>query len=268
MRKTIQSFEKISLDYENMSYSNLEFRNLVNECNLLKDNSAENLTSEKSFRNDEEDENICNFCPKLSNFKKSSQMLSHALASKFNVISEKTQFESAEVIDFVQNSSIPTVINFKDEILFEENDEYLSGFYSKKEYKRKIEFLLEYYKYHCDIPRYFNSPLCSITNWYYNKCRKIMYYQVKKMMQNGKLLSHKTSHITSLYSSTGVSSKSRQKLLINVKGQQQKKNTRIITTTLLEESYKFVSNKIDMMEENLFHESYNKVINFYIFFFF
>ena len=44
---------------------------------------------------------------------------------------------------------------FKDNVYYDENEEYLKRFYKNTEYLTKIQILTEYYKFHKDIPRLF-----------------------------------------------------------------------------------------------------------------
>ena len=52
--------------------------------------------------------------------------------------------------------------------MLDEDNEYLFRFYKKKEYKTKLIELLEYYKFHNEIPRIFATPISELINKRYD----------------------------------------------------------------------------------------------------
>ena len=41
-------------------------------------------------------------------------------------------------------------------MILEEKDEFLLNYFEKNQYNEKIKFLVRYYKFHHEIPRFFN----------------------------------------------------------------------------------------------------------------
>lgn len=68
-----------------------------------------------------------------------------------------------------------------DQLVLDENMERLNRFYYKKEHKKKITKLTEYYKFHCEIPRLFMIPIIKVVNSHHNKKRRLKYYEVNKL---------------------------------------------------------------------------------------
>ena len=65
-----------------------------------------------------------------------------------------------------------------DKLVFDENMERLNRMYYKKEHKKKLQKLTEYYKYHSEIPRLFIKPILKVVNQHHNKKRRIKYFEV------------------------------------------------------------------------------------------
>ena len=57
--------------------------------------------------------------------------------------------------------------------------ERLNRMYYKKEYKKKVSKLTEYYKYHIEIPRLFMLPIVKVVNNFHNRKRRLKYFEVK-----------------------------------------------------------------------------------------
>ena len=47
--------------------------------------------------------------------------------------------------------------NFLDTVAYEEREDYLMNYYQGAKQKKKFTFLIEYFKYHKEIPRMFNK---------------------------------------------------------------------------------------------------------------
>jgi len=54
--------------------------------------------------------------------------------------------------------------------------------YNLYEYREKLPLLIEYYKFHNEIPRMFMMPISEMLNKFHDKKRRIEYYRVKKML--------------------------------------------------------------------------------------
>ena len=54
-----------------------------------------------------------------------------------------------------------------------ENNEYLLEFFERDEVQSKIDTLVEYYKYHNEVPRLFFKSLMRLIYKFYNKKRKL-----------------------------------------------------------------------------------------------
>ena len=65
-----------------------------------------------------------------------------------------------------------------DKLVFDENMERLNRFYYKKEHKKKLLKLTEYYKFHTEIPRLFMKFVIKVVNSHHNKKRRLKYYEV------------------------------------------------------------------------------------------
>lgn len=57
---------------------------------------------------------------------------------------------------------------------------FLTSFYGKKDIKSKKQSLLEYYKYHKDIPRLFMKPVFTSINRFHDKRRRLEYARIKR----------------------------------------------------------------------------------------
>ncbi|CAD8157682.1 unnamed protein product [Paramecium octaurelia] len=88
-----------------------------------------------------------------------------------------------DINEILSDAQTKIVINFKDQLAIDEDEEYLKRFYQLKEFPQKIELLTEYYKFHVDIARIFQEPICSILNKYYDKKRKYDYFRIAKMIE-------------------------------------------------------------------------------------
>lgn len=88
----------------------------------------------------------------------------------------------------MDKSSNSTVINFLDDICFSEEDEYMKRYYQKSNSADRLTSLVEYYKYHKDIPRSFMMPESDVVNGkphysdYHDKMRKVNYYKIKRFL--------------------------------------------------------------------------------------
>ncbi|CAD8133114.1 unnamed protein product [Paramecium pentaurelia] len=68
-----------------------------------------------------------------------------------------------------------TIIKFQDQVCYEENED----FYTLQNSKKKHKQLLEYYRYHTDIPRFFIKKITSLLETHHEKKREIKYNKIK-----------------------------------------------------------------------------------------
>ncbi|CAD8086884.1 unnamed protein product [Paramecium sonneborni] len=108
----------------------------------------------------------CPFCQKL----KRSKNVKHLYAYLINI----KNFE-----DFFSAKPVKWIIDFKDNLHVKENDEYLKNYYPITQQSNQFKQLLEYYKYHKDIPRMFFGFLADIANYFYEKKKKYEYRRIK-----------------------------------------------------------------------------------------
>ncbi|CAD8162051.1 unnamed protein product [Paramecium octaurelia] len=88
-----------------------------------------------------------------------------------------------EINEILSDASTKHVIHFKDWLTMDEEDEYFKRFYKMEEYPQKIALLTEYYKFHADIARIFQEPVCTVLNKYYDKKRKYDYFRIAKIIE-------------------------------------------------------------------------------------
>jgi hypothetical protein len=112
-------------------------------------------------------------------------MLNRALYLKYS--NSYDHLLTKEIEEFVENKHKRTVISFKDNVLIEEEEEYMTEVFEPTRTKKKVEFLTEYYKFHNEIPRIFIKEVSDVMNRYHDKKRRIDYYRIKKLLkeQNG-----------------------------------------------------------------------------------
>ena len=75
------------------------------------------------------------------------------------------------------------VINYKDDLTLDEEDEFLKRYYKLHEYDYKIGLLTEYYKFHKDISRMFMVPGTDCLNRYHDKTRRINYVKITTKLE-------------------------------------------------------------------------------------
>lgn len=84
--------------------------------------------------------------------------------------------------DFLDGVPKPSIIQFNDLVTYEESYEYFTEVYNFSDCFEKFPLLVEYYKFHNEIPRIFMKPVCNVVNKYHDKKRRMEYYRVKKML--------------------------------------------------------------------------------------
>ncbi|CAK62139.1 unnamed protein product (macronuclear) [Paramecium tetraurelia] len=117
----------------------------------------------------------CLFCQKYKQDGSFSLVLTKALYCKY-AQSQNFYFQR-DINDILENKRTKSRIRHYDLNMFDLENEYLRRFYKSSETNTRIQSLLEYYKYHINIPRNFNSNLI---NCRMEKVRNIQYRKIKK----------------------------------------------------------------------------------------
>ena len=78
------------------------------------------------------------------------------------------------------------MIQTTDELIYDESLERIHKFYRKKFYRDKLIKLIDYYKYHIEIPRMFKSPTYKTLNKFHNNKRRIRYNEVINIIKDKK----------------------------------------------------------------------------------
>ncbi|CAK57832.1 unnamed protein product (macronuclear) [Paramecium tetraurelia] len=111
----------------------------------------------------------CLFCQKYGrvttdkiNF---APLLNRALYTKYS----QSQWNGKKYEDLFSTKPVSWVIQFKDQLTFEDLDEFLKRFYPKSDHQSKFDQLLEYYKYHKDVPRMFLTRVSDLAIYFYEK---------------------------------------------------------------------------------------------------
>ncbi|CAD8206495.1 unnamed protein product [Paramecium pentaurelia] len=127
-------------------------------------------------------EEDCLFCQKYGrvttdkiNF---APLLNRALYTKYS----QSQWNGKKYEDLFSTKPVSWVIQFKDRLTFEDYDEFLKRFYPKSDQQSKFDQLLEYYKYHKDIPRMFLPRVSDLAIYFYEKKKQIEYRKIKFML--------------------------------------------------------------------------------------
>ncbi|CAD8187425.1 unnamed protein product [Paramecium pentaurelia] len=94
-----------------------------------------------------------------------------------------TYYYTKSLNDFIDNARSTQVINFHYILNLNDEAEYLRRTYTINEIVNKITSLVEYYKFHNDIPRCFIPKISDIMSNYYDKRRKIEYLRIKRMIE-------------------------------------------------------------------------------------
>ncbi|CAD8093475.1 unnamed protein product [Paramecium primaurelia] len=116
----------------------------------------------------------CMFCQKLQTDGSFQLILKRALYSKYS--QSQNFFYEKDINDILDEKQVKSTIRNKDNAQFGDEKEYMRRFYRYFESDDRIPSLLEYYKYHINIPRNFH---CKIINKRMEKVREIQYCKVK-----------------------------------------------------------------------------------------
>lgn len=112
--------------------------------------------------------------------------MNKALYSKYS--SSQNYYFTKDINDLLDAESTPATVFYRDLETILEQEEYikrlrllwLTRYYPKKELKAKKSALLEYYKYHKDIPRLFMNPVYGSINRFHDKRRRLEYARIKR----------------------------------------------------------------------------------------
>lgn len=160
------------------SCSNISKPDFSNDSNSILQNTKQ--FPENNSKNLYVDPKTCLFCPKLASFPQTFFMLNKALFLKYS--SSQNYYYTKDIQEFIDNTRKSNIINFKDSVLFEEKEEYLTRIYRTSEHNSKLSYLTEYYKYHKEVPRLFMTPCSGTINHFHDKKRRIEYYKIKRML--------------------------------------------------------------------------------------
>ena len=124
----------------------------------------------------------CLFCSRKLKETYYPKMIVKALYSKF--ASSQNYYYTRDINDILANNRTKAVIFQKDlNCYLEEDEEYLKRYYQINENSFKMKLLVEYYKFHKDIPRLFMQPTSDTLNRYHDKKRRLEYVRIKKMLK-------------------------------------------------------------------------------------
>ncbi|CAK85971.1 unnamed protein product (macronuclear) [Paramecium tetraurelia] len=84
--------------------------------------------------------------------------------------------------DFFAKTPAKWVIDFKDHLHLQDDDEYLKRFYPRGQQPQKLQSLLDYYRYHYNLPRIFFGVLAEIAISFFEKKKRFEYRRIKKML--------------------------------------------------------------------------------------
>ena len=97
--------------------------------------------------------------------------------------SSQNYYYIKQINDIIEDNRKKIAIVFKDQRTFDEEDQNLfKRYYSMEEIEGKNELLVEYYRYHNDVPRLFMDKLSDLMHEYFDKKRRINYIKITKML--------------------------------------------------------------------------------------
>ncbi|CAK90815.1 unnamed protein product (macronuclear) [Paramecium tetraurelia] len=112
----------------------------------------------------------------------SSNIINHTLYHKY--ASSQNYYFTKEINDILSKNRTPATIKFYDDIQYLENEECMSRVYDIDDYQSKIQLLVEFYKYHHDLPRFtVEEEIIQILNLYYDKKRKLEFYKIQRQIE-------------------------------------------------------------------------------------
>ena len=104
-------------------------------------------------------------------------MINRALYIKYS--SSQNFYYIKEINKFLDPTNIKKIserarmVHFNDKLVYEDASEHLTETFLAFESEQKKDYLVEYYKFHREIPRVFQHGITKIFNKYHNKKRRI-----------------------------------------------------------------------------------------------
>jgi len=77
--------------------------------------------------------------------------------------------------DLLQRVSTPNSIRIKDNYEFHDEQEFMKEYYPGSGHKNVMNLIVQYFKYHNNIPRMFIAPQMNIYTKFFDKHRKVKY---------------------------------------------------------------------------------------------
>ncbi|CAD8144751.1 unnamed protein product [Paramecium octaurelia] len=106
-------------------------------------------------------------------------------SSLYNKYAESQNYYYTKVVnDLILNQPTKATIWFKDLEQYDQEVEQCKKLYSLQSYPKKIKILVEFYRFHKDIPRWaVNEQIVYILNEFYNQRRKLEYYKIQHIIE-------------------------------------------------------------------------------------
>ncbi|CAD8209117.1 unnamed protein product [Paramecium pentaurelia] len=114
----------------------------------------------------------CMFCEKLRNDGSFHLILKRALYCKYS--QSQNFFYEKHINDIIEDRCVKCNIHYKDHLNFNDQNEYMRRYYRFFESEDRLPALLEYYKYHINIPRNFQKRM--------ERNRELQYCKIKQQL--------------------------------------------------------------------------------------
>ena len=150
---------------------------LIEKCKITSEKQCAICKSRKIYFTRSYNDTLLNNCIITSLYEKYS--------------SSQNYYYTKDINDICYDKITSNAIVFKDVLCLLDVDEFLKRFYVEDEYLYKIKLLIEYYKFHTDIPRLFMLPSSHTMNKYHDKRRKIEYNRITKLLKDEALSKNK-----------------------------------------------------------------------------
>ena len=100
--------------------------------------------------------------------------------------SSQNYYFTRDVNSLIGGAQTVFTIQYQDEVFLMTKEESLRRTYKDTEYQSKIKYLTEYYKFHDDVPRFFQVSFAQIVYNFYDKKRRIKYIVITRLL-NGNM---------------------------------------------------------------------------------
>ncbi|CAD8162055.1 unnamed protein product [Paramecium octaurelia] len=117
----------------------------------------------------------CMFCEKLRNDGSFHLILKRALYCKYS--QSQNFFYEKDINDIIEDRCVKCNIRYRDQLHLNDQNEYMRRYYRFLESEDRLPALLEYYKYHINIPRNFCS---TIIKKRMERNRELQYCKIKQ----------------------------------------------------------------------------------------